>query len=154
SAMHTDHEGSSRDHLYGTLDHALCWMVRGASSLHLISFPEQGERQRFMDRSHDASSITPLRQERIRRNWRQQDLADQLGTTVATVKRWEQGSHLPGPYFRVKLCDLFGKSAEELGLLPDASPSPTTEDGTPFCLPFLRNPYFTGRESLVAHLRT
>jgi tetratricopeptide (TPR) repeat protein/transcriptional regulator with XRE-family HTH domain len=105
-----------------------------------------------MNRPHDVSSITPLRRERIRRNWRQQDLAEQLGTTVATVKRWEQGSHLPGPYFRVKLCALFGKSAEELGLIPDTIPSPAAEDISPFCLPFLRNPYFTGRESLLAHL--
>ena len=52
-----------------------------------------------------------LRQERIRRNWRQQDVADHLGTTVVTVKRWERGSQQPSAYFRVKLCTLFGKSA-------------------------------------------
>ncbi len=40
-----------------------------------------------------------LRQERIRRNWRQQDLADQLGTTVITIKRWERGRQLPSSYF-------------------------------------------------------
>ncbi|HEY0754063.1 MAG TPA: helix-turn-helix transcriptional regulator [Ktedonobacteraceae bacterium] len=32
-----------------------------------------------------------LRQERIRHNWRQREVADQLGTTVVTVRRWEQG---------------------------------------------------------------
>lgn len=66
-----------------------------------------------------------LRQERIRRNWRQQDLADQLGTTVVTVKRWERGSQQPSMYFRHKLCALFGKSAEELGLVAPC-PRPTT----------------------------
>lgn len=65
-----------------------------------------------------------LRQERVRRNWRQQDLADQLGTTVVTVKRWERGSQQPSAYFRLKLCALFDKSAEELGLVPP-SPQPT-----------------------------
>jgi tetratricopeptide (TPR) repeat protein/transcriptional regulator with XRE-family HTH domain len=97
-----------------------------------------------------------LRQERIRRNWRQQDLAEQLGTTVATVQRWEQGSQQPGPYFRTKLCDLFGKSAEELGLLSAAAPDGllASEDATAWCLPFLRNPYFTGREHLLTHLHT
>jgi outer membrane protein assembly factor BamB/transcriptional regulator with XRE-family HTH domain len=60
-----------------------------------------------------------LRQERARRNWRQQDLADQLETTVVTVKRWERGSQQPSAYFRLKLCELFDKSAEELGLAPE-----------------------------------
>ena len=45
-AMHTDPEGSFRDHLYDILSHALHWMVSGASILHLISFPERGERKR------------------------------------------------------------------------------------------------------------
>jgi tetratricopeptide (TPR) repeat protein/transcriptional regulator with XRE-family HTH domain len=107
-----------------------------------------------MNRPQATHSTSVLRLERIRRNWRQQDLAEHLGTTIATVKRWEQGSQLPGPYFRVKLCDLFGKSAEDLGLIPDEpSISPSiSEDAAPFCLPFLRNPYFTGREHLLAHL--
>lgn len=56
-----------------------------------------------------------LRQERLARNWRQQDMAERLGTTVLTIKRWERGSQRPGAHFRVKLCALFGKSAEELG---------------------------------------
>jgi transcriptional regulator with XRE-family HTH domain len=69
---------------------------------------------------HADNSPTPnhrLRQERIRRNWRQQDLADQLETTVISIRRWERGSHQPSAYFREKLCTLFGKSAEELGLV-------------------------------------
>ena len=62
----------------------------------------------------DASASLPwkdrLRQERIRRNWRQQELANQLGTTVSTIQRWERGSQQPSAYFRIKLCALFGKS--------------------------------------------
>lgn len=72
-----------------------------------------------MDVSETLFFKTQLRQERIRRNWRQQDLADELGTTVTTVKRWERGSQQPSAYFCTKLCTLFGKSAEELGLLPE-----------------------------------
>lgn len=68
--------------------------------------------------SHQANAA--LRRERVQRNWRQQDLADQVGTTATTVRRWEQGSHQPSAYFRVKLCALFGKSAAELGLLEEA----------------------------------
>jgi transcriptional regulator with XRE-family HTH domain len=70
-----------------------------------------------------ASSIVQvnhqLRHERIEHNWRQQDVADQLGTTVVTVKRWERGSQYPSAYFRQKLCALFGKSAQELGFSLD-----------------------------------
>src|SRR5581483_7661363 len=118
----------------------------------------------------DASALTSwkdrLRQERIRRNWRQQDLADQLGTTVVTIQRWERGSHQPSAYFRIKLCALFGKSAEELGLVPEgplATP-PETVMGSPvktfslpslpassdlWSVPYSRNPFFTGREELL-----
>src|SRR5215471_14368112 len=73
-----------------------------------------------------------LRQERIQHNWRQHDLAEQLGTSVATIQRWERGSHQPSAYFRVKLCALFGKSTQELGFVPDYSPPasfPATEAG-------------------------
>lgn len=69
-----------------------------------------------------------IRQERIRHNWRQQDLADHLGTTILTVQRWEQGRHYPSAYFRLKLCALFAVSAEEFGFLPDQVSSPSTEE--------------------------
>src|SRR5581483_2737822 len=109
-----------------------------------------------------------IRQERIQRNWRQQDLADQLGTTVSTIQRWERGSQQPSAYFRVKLCALFGKSAEELGLVeghtsspsvteqPEAEvvqvPSSPTEAPGLWTVPYLRNPHFTGRDDLLEHL--
>ncbi len=57
-----------------------------------------------------------LRQHRIARNWRQQEVADQLGTSLVTVQRWERGIQQPSAYFRVKLSALFGVSAQELGL--------------------------------------
>jgi tetratricopeptide (TPR) repeat protein/transcriptional regulator with XRE-family HTH domain len=109
-----------------------------------------------------------LRQERIGHNWRQQDLADQLGTTVVTIRRWERGSQQPSAYFRVKLCALFGKSAEELGLgVGNAQPSPPSERDvleensmdsssadsfTTWTVPYRRNPYFTGRDDLLSLL--
>lgn len=57
-----------------------------------------------------------LREERLRQHWSQQELADRLGTTVTSIKRWERGATTPSPYFRVKLMALFGKSVQELGL--------------------------------------
>lgn len=69
-----------------------------------------------------------LREARFLRCWSQQDLADQLGTTAVTVKRWERGSQQPSAYFRLKLCTLFGKSAEALGLLPSEVSITQTDD--------------------------
>lgn len=59
--------------------------------------------------------------ERLRRRWTQLEVADQLGTTPGNVSRWERGTTSPGPYFRSRLCELFGKSARELGLTWDES---------------------------------
>src|SRR5256885_470867 len=68
-----------------------------------------------------------LAQARSQRCWSQQELADQLGTTPLNVSRWERGLTSPNPYFRHKLCALFGLSEVELGLRPDPSliPSPS-----------------------------
>lgn len=59
-----------------------------------------------------------LREERLRRAWTQQDLADQIGTSVGNISRWERGITSPGPYFRQQLTNLFEKDIEALGLLP------------------------------------
>ena len=57
-----------------------------------------------------------LTEARIGRNWSQQYVADRIGTTHLNVSRWERGITKPGPYFRRKLCSLFGKSEQELDL--------------------------------------
>jgi tetratricopeptide (TPR) repeat protein/transcriptional regulator with XRE-family HTH domain len=111
-----------------------------------------------------------LRQERIQHNWRQQDLADQLGTTVATIQRWERGSHQPSAYFRSKLCTLFGKSAEEFGVVHVPAPPVSAPDSQEtvteaasalpslidppglWTIPYLRNLHFTGRDDLLKFL--
>ncbi len=105
-----------------------------------------------------------LRRHRIERNWRQQDLADQLGITVTTIQRWERGSQQPSAYYRVKLCSLFGLDAHELGLVETfSSPSESTEvteeaESAPseeislWTVPYARNPHFTGRDDLLQQL--
>lgn len=60
-----------------------------------------------------------LRRERELRGWSQAKVADEVGTDPATVSRWERGLSFPYPYFREKLCALFGKNAEELGLVQE-----------------------------------
>lgn len=58
-----------------------------------------------------------LRYERELRGWSQADLAEKTGCDTKTVGRWESGERLPRPHHRQLMCDLFGKNAEELGLI-------------------------------------
>lgn len=67
-----------------------------------------------------------LREAREACRWSQRDVADRIGTTPNNVSRWELGQTTPGPYFRARLCVLFGKSIEELGLVEQAPPLPMT----------------------------
>lgn len=64
-----------------------------------------------------------LRHERELRGWSQARVAEALGTNAATVSRWECGYAFPVPHFREKLCELFARNAEELGLLQEESAS-------------------------------
>jgi transcriptional regulator with XRE-family HTH domain len=114
-------------------------------------------------------NTSPLRTQRVQRHWSQRELAERVEADVATVKRWERGTSVPGPYFRLKLTALFGKSEEELGLRKARS-QPTaplegdarhdeghstqvpTASSALWTVPHLRNPYFTGREELLCLL--
>lgn len=58
-----------------------------------------------------------LRTERIRLGWTQAEVAEALGISIKTVRRWEQGQSVPYPYYRRQLSVLFGKTIQELGLL-------------------------------------
>ncbi|HYL42114.1 MAG TPA: tetratricopeptide repeat protein [Ktedonobacteraceae bacterium] len=62
-----------------------------------------------------------LKRERERHCWSQAEVAAKIKTNAFTVSRWESGATFPSIMFRRRLCKLFGKSAEELGLLPEES---------------------------------
>ncbi|MGH2508611.1 MAG: tetratricopeptide repeat protein, partial [Ktedonobacteraceae bacterium] len=84
----------------------------------------------------------------------QREVAARLGTTQHNVSRWERGQTVPSSYFRAKLCDLFGKSVQELGLLAE---QPTSEKAEMdvlalWTIPYPRNRHFTGREDLLNQL--
>ncbi len=67
-----------------------------------------------------------LTEARTQRGWSQLELAEKIGTTPVNVSRWERGITRPDPYFRKKLCDLFGKSEEQLDLLLNIEPLATS----------------------------
>lgn len=60
-----------------------------------------------------------LKTERELRGWSQKYVADQIGADHYYLSRWERGTATPSPYYRQKLCALFGKNAKELGLLQE-----------------------------------
>jgi predicted ATPase/class 3 adenylate cyclase/DNA-binding XRE family transcriptional regulator len=69
-----------------------------------------------------AAQSTPnklLRMARLERGWTQKEVADRIGAPLdLNVTRWERGTAWPSAYYVQKLCELFGKSVSELGLLP------------------------------------
>jgi DNA-binding XRE family transcriptional regulator/tetratricopeptide (TPR) repeat protein len=73
-----------------------------------------------------------LKQERERRGWSQQKLAELVGTSFENISRWERGITSPQPHFREKLCELFGKDTALLGFIeesleiPEPFPIPTS----------------------------
>ncbi len=101
----------------------------GQMTRHVESFPSIGGWKRAMQKKKGAPN-TILVAERERRGWTQEEVAKQIGTTAPNVSRWERGETRPGAYFRQHLSTLFGKSAEELGLVNGTTPSAqaTTEE--------------------------
>jgi transcriptional regulator with XRE-family HTH domain len=121
-----------------------------------------GESSTYMNTTIQIASRQRLVAERLRRRWTQLEVADQLGTTPGNVSRWERGITSPGPYFRRKLCELFGSSAQELGLSWDESDDSLSHhtQASSLAASFQGNasprnhPSFTGREVLLALLHT
>lgn len=123
------------------------------------------------DEKHPAAIKVPrkfsarIRQERTLRGWSQGRLAEAVGTTQRTVSLWERDESFPTPYFRERLADVFKKNLVELGLVEDERESDSSQareiaDGVPpsaqgiWNVPYRRNPYFTGREDILAWLAT
>lgn len=56
-----------------------------------------------------------LKAARVACNWTQFEVSMHLNIDFRTYGRWEQGEARPQLYNLQKLCELFGKSREELG---------------------------------------
>jgi transcriptional regulator with XRE-family HTH domain/tetratricopeptide (TPR) repeat protein len=88
-----------------------------------------------------------LAQARIERDLTQAEVAEYAGVDIATVCRWEKGTHHPYPRHVIKLCTLFEKPAAQLGLAPveqNEAPSSSTflvrsKDDHPFAKYFERD---------------
>jgi transcriptional regulator with XRE-family HTH domain len=111
-----------------------------------------------------------LIEERKKHHWTQQEVADYIGTTPITISRWEHGIYSPGLHSRAKICALFAKSEEELGLRPPSEnmhfsvpllsqpliETPCNQNFTVpaslLMIPFERNPFFTGRGTILSQL--
>jgi transcriptional regulator with XRE-family HTH domain len=65
---------------------------------------------------HKANAL--LKQAREAAGWTQAQLAEQIGCpSGVAISRWESGSVVPSLYYRGKLCTVFQKTPQELGLL-------------------------------------
>jgi tetratricopeptide (TPR) repeat protein/transcriptional regulator with XRE-family HTH domain len=71
-----------------------------------------------------------LTEARNNRGLSQQEVADLIGSTHVNVSRWERGITRPSPYFRRKLCGLFGKTEEELDLVAVHDEGETSQEAT------------------------
>ena len=81
-----------------------------------VSIPENSGTH-YLERKMPQMKSDLLKAERIKRGWTQAKVAEAVGVDTKTVGRWERGQGVPYPYFREQLCALFGKTAEQLGLL-------------------------------------
>ncbi len=102
-----------------------------------------------------------LRKARLERGWTQKDVAEKIGAPLdLNVTRWERGNARPSAFYVQKLCELFGKSATELGLLleettevPASSlPAEPVQEAQYWNVPFQRNPFFIGHADLLDSL--
>ncbi len=103
-----------------------------------------------------------LTEARTEHQWSQQDVADRIGTTHVNVSRWERGITRPSPYFRRKLCSLFGKSEQQLDLEPapgssitgPAAPPPTANEVLyDSSIPLQPAIHLVGRDDELAQLK-
>ena len=111
---------------------------------------EQGGRNPPVKKTNTTMPNQLLRSQRKLHYWTQSQVAEKIGTTTVNVNRWESGLTSPGLYFRQKLCELFGKSPEELGLVLDSSEL-ATQITTP--LVFLASSYADAEKEVVLNLK-
>ena len=95
----------------------------------------------------DLSFGQRLRLERESHHWSQEQLSKEMvgdKSLLPSIHRWEHDLAHPRPYYMAKLCEAFGKTEELWGVKEQKSRI--------WNVPYLRNPYFTGRDQLLQRL--
>src|SRR5215472_10233506 len=93
-----------------------------------------------------------LRQARLERGWTQAEVAELVSSTTSfeTVSRWERGMKIPTAYYRRRLCEIFDKTAQELGLFAGPAAFPPS-DSSPRV--FLSSAYTDAEHTFVVSLK-
>ena len=97
-----------------------------------------------------------IRWHRLRLRLSQESLAEAIGASTRSLRRWEQDLVLPQKVWRERLAFQFGIDPQAL-LVPFADESttpPTTISPCLWSVPYARNPYFTGREGVLQTIHT
>lgn len=72
-----------------------------------------------------------LRKARKEQGWTQRQLAYKVGVEEQTVRTWELGTRSPGDGVRARLCTLFSKTPQQLGLQPTDEALAVPEESRP-----------------------
>lgn len=102
-----------------------------------------GECRKMRENKRNKQPNNLLRYERERRGWSQGRLAELLGADTSMISRWECGDRKPGLFYQEKLCHLFGKDAEELGLIEQRAYTKSTQ-------PISAPPIALAKQSLIS----
>jgi transcriptional regulator with XRE-family HTH domain len=86
-----------------------------------------------MKKSSSPIANHALRQARQERGWTQRRLAELLAAEEQSVSNWERGTRFPSLEMQARLCKVFEKTPQELGLQPERSPS-TSDSASPHLL--------------------
>lgn len=106
-----------------------------------------------MKRAAEARPNLLLMEARKQRGWSKKDVADSIDTSLNNVSRWERGITFPQAPHRKALCDLFGKSETELGLMRTWNKADPVEFATAAYLDPLIPAFPAGIETLVGRER-
>ena len=94
-----------------------------------------------------------LRQHRLRLGLSQEALAEEVGVSARSIRRWELNLALPQEIARQRLARLFGVDDQYLfGVLLVERPEQPTSTSPLWIVPFPRNPCFIGREEILGRL--
>lgn len=98
---------------------------------------------------NEQTARTRLQHERLKRQWTQKEVAQQVGIDVKTLSRWERGDQTAAPQKRRMLSKLFKDKVDVSWFQPvldEAFPGPI------FKVPYERNPYYIDSRNSVESL--